>query len=182
MSPLRLSGSTSGFSQLDAPAIAGDQTFTLPGTGGTIDRLNRAGNILQVVNATYSTQVTNNTSTYADTGLSASITPSSASSKVIIIVNQSGVIKTISNVDNGCSLRLLRNSTNILANFVIAAGYTGTAAINVVGTQSACYIDSPATTSAVTYKTQFANYTNAASVQVQVNSDNSTILLLEVAA
>jgi len=36
MSPLRLTGSTSGYSQLDAPAIAGDQTFTLPGTGGTI--------------------------------------------------------------------------------------------------------------------------------------------------
>jgi hypothetical protein len=36
MSPLRLNGSTSGYSQLDAPAIAGDQTFTLPGTGGTI--------------------------------------------------------------------------------------------------------------------------------------------------
>jgi hypothetical protein len=36
MSPLRLNGSTSGFSQLDAPAIAGDQTFTLPGTGGTL--------------------------------------------------------------------------------------------------------------------------------------------------
>jgi hypothetical protein len=35
MSPLRLTGSTSGYSQLDAPAIAGDQTFTLPGTGGT---------------------------------------------------------------------------------------------------------------------------------------------------
>ena len=36
MSPLRLNGSTSGYSELEAPAIAGDQTFTLPGTGGTI--------------------------------------------------------------------------------------------------------------------------------------------------
>lgn len=36
MSPLRLTGSTSGYSQLNAPAVAGDQTFTLPGTGGTI--------------------------------------------------------------------------------------------------------------------------------------------------
>jgi len=53
MSPLRLTGSTSGYSQIDAPAVAGDQTFTLPGTGGTLDRLNRAGNVLQVVNATF---------------------------------------------------------------------------------------------------------------------------------
>jgi hypothetical protein len=33
---LRLNGSTSGYSEIDAPAIAGDQTFTLPGTGGII--------------------------------------------------------------------------------------------------------------------------------------------------
>ena len=84
MSPLRLNGSTSGYSQLDAPAIAGDQTFTLPGTGGTIDRLNRAGNILQVVNGTYSTQTTSSSSTPADTGLTATITPTSASSKILV--------------------------------------------------------------------------------------------------
>ena len=33
---LRLNGSTSGYSEIEAPAVAGDQTFTLPGTGGTI--------------------------------------------------------------------------------------------------------------------------------------------------
>jgi hypothetical protein len=33
---LRLNGSTSGYSEIDAPAVAGDQTFTLPGTGGII--------------------------------------------------------------------------------------------------------------------------------------------------
>ena len=182
MSPLRLNGSTSGYSQLDAPAIAGDQTFTLPGTGGTIDRLNRAGNILQVVNATYGTSVSNSTSTYADTGLSTSITPSSTSSKVLIIVNQAGVYKTSGFINNGCNLRLLRNSTIIVADFAIAAGYTVSTTANIVGTQSVCYLDSPATTSAVTYKTQFANFANAAAVLVQASSDISTITLMEVAA
>jgi hypothetical protein len=33
---LRLNGSTSGYSEIEAPAVAGDQTFTLPGTGGNL--------------------------------------------------------------------------------------------------------------------------------------------------
>jgi hypothetical protein len=33
---LRLNGSTSGYSEIDAPAVAGDQTFILPGTGGDL--------------------------------------------------------------------------------------------------------------------------------------------------
>jgi hypothetical protein len=183
MSPLRLNGSTSGFSQLDAPAIAGDQTFTLPGTGGTIDRLNRAGNILQVVNGQTSTIVTNATSTFADTTLTATITPTSASSKIFILVSQSGVAKLTNNTS--VSLRLLRNSTSILQ-FVDSAGSTNSTAYNEVGGASACYLDSPATTSAVTYKTQFASAANTATVVVQNYFAsplcNSTITLLEVAA
>ena len=33
---LRLNGTTSGYSEITAPAVAGDQTFTLPTSGGTI--------------------------------------------------------------------------------------------------------------------------------------------------
>ena len=96
MSPLRLSGSTSGFSQLDAPAIAGDQTFTLPGTGGTIDRLNRAGNILQVVNYQTGALATGTTTipiddtipqnTEGNEYMTLAITPTNASSKLLINV------------------------------------------------------------------------------------------------
>jgi len=176
MSPLRLNGSTSGYSQLDAPAIAGDQTFTLPGTGGTLDRLNRAGNILQVVNATTSTGVSATSSTYVDTTLAATITPTSASSKILITVHQNGVGKTN---DNYAGLRLLRASTQI-ALMDITAGYTGTATANRIGSVSIEYLDSPNTTSAVTYKTQLNSDTSNSSVQI--NSAVSTITLMEVAA
>jgi hypothetical protein len=40
MSALRLTGSTSGYSEITPPAVAGDQTFTLPGTGGTLTTTN----------------------------------------------------------------------------------------------------------------------------------------------
>lgn len=178
--PLRLNGSTSGYSQLDAPAIAGDQTFTLPGTGGTIDRLNRAGNILQVVSATTSTLVTNNTSTYADTGLTASITPTSSSSKVLVLVSQNGLFKSVNNAASGVNIKLFRGATELA--LAGAVGYTGTL-LNVYSSSvSFCYLDDPGTTSATTYKTQFANYTNAVGVGVQDISSKSTITLMEVAA
>ena len=176
--PLRLNGSTSGYSQLDAPAIAGDQTFTLPGTGGTIDRLNRAGNILQVVNAAYATTASSSSTSYTDTGLTASITPSSSSSKILVLVNQAGCSKITSNTY--LRLILLRGATT-LATFENSAAYTGTTAINYIGACSICFLDSPATTSSTTYKTQFSSAAGAA-VAVQDSNITSTITLMEVAA
>ena len=181
--PLRLNGSTSGYSQLDAPAIAGDQTFTLPGTGGTIDRLNRAGNILQVVNATYSTQTTSSSSTFSDTGLTATITPTSASSKILVLVTQAGCGKETNNTY--LQLRLLRDAT-VVSNFERSAGYTATITSNYFGSSSVCYLDSPATISATTYKTQMNSKANNALVLVQTTESGvnsmSTITLMEIAA
>ena len=51
----------------------------------------------------------------------------------------------------------------------------------MIGSASTAYLDSPATTSAVTYKTQFWNRVNASAVQVQTNSIRSSIVLVEVA-
>ena len=177
--PLRLNGSTSGYSQLDAPAIAGDQTFTLPGTGGTIDRLNRAGNILQVVNATYSTSTTLASSTYADTNLSASITPTSSASNVLVVVHHNGCGKNTSNTQ--LQLRLLKDST-VIAQIEDTAGFDGSSGSNYIGTCSISYLDSPSSTSVITYKTQYASAGNTSQVQLQANSTVSTITLMEVAA
>lgn len=179
MSPLRLTGSTSGYSQLDAPAVAGDQTFTLPGTGGTLDRLNRAGNILQVVNATYSTPASSSSVTYADTGLTASITPTSTSSKILVIVNQAGCGKDTNNTNLG--LKLFRGSTE-LCKFEHSAGYTNTATASFIGSCSVCYLDSPSSTSSTSYKTQFASLGSVVAVRIQDNNSVSTITLMEVAA
>jgi hypothetical protein len=183
MSPLRLTGSTSGFSQLDAPAIAGDQTFTLPSTGGTLDRLNRAGNILQVVNATYSTEATSTSSAFADTGLTATITPTSSSSKVLVIVSQAGCHKGLS--DTSLQLKLLRDATDV-AWIERAGAQDGSSGTNNIGSCSICYLDSPSTTSATTYKTQFASQVNTSRVRVQISASGiapvSTITLMEIAA
>ena len=123
MSPLRLNGSTSGYSQLDAPAVAGDQTFTLPGTGGTLDRLNRAGNVIQVVNYQTGAVATGTTTipfdntipqnTEGNEYMSLSITPTNANNKLLINVKS---IFTSSSSDQAFTLALFQDSTaNALA-------------------------------------------------------------------
>jgi hypothetical protein len=180
VSAIRLTGSTSGYAEITPSAIAGDVQLVLPSTAGTLDRLNRAGNVLQVVTGSTSTNTVNNTNVYADTTLTASITPTSASSKILVLVNQAGLYKT-GNLDSGVTLQLLRDSTSLIE-FAIAAGYTGTTTDNIPNAATTSYLDSPNTTSSVTYKTQFRNGVNAGGVRVQANSSFSTITLLEVAA
>jgi hypothetical protein len=136
------------------------------------------GKVLQVVQATYSTATSNSTTTYADTGLSLSITPSSASSKVLVLT-MTPARKAIGNSDNGLWIRIVRGATSVLE-----SGYAlFTGADNALfGVVSQHYLDSPSTTSATTYKTQFKNNTAAASVDVQFNAQTSTIILMEIGA
>jgi hypothetical protein len=184
MANLILNGSTSGSVTLSSPAVSGTTTLTLPTTSGTVltNGTNTnfpAGSVLQVVNATYSTETSNSTSTYADTGLTASITPSSTSSKILVLVNQAGVGKNTGNISSAVNVKLLRNSTDICT-FAVTIGYTQSNSYNLGFSSTTSYLDSPSTTSSVTYKTQFANGQNAASVRVQTDSSTSTITLLEI--
>ena len=183
MSSIAITGGATGtgvFSLL-APSTSTNRTLTLPDAAGTVALQGGAGvgKVLQVVNAITSTQTSNSTNTYADTGLTASITPTSATSKILVLVDVAGVYKLTS--DTACDIKLLRNSTDLIT-FAKDAGYNGTVAQNIVGTQSCNYLDSPATTSATVYKAQFMSSSNSAAVRVQNGSQTSTITLMEIAA
>ena len=137
------------------------------------------GKVLQVVAFATNTQVISSTSTFVTTGLTATITPISASNKVLVMVMQSGLRKE--STDTFLELRLMRGATEI---FMIEtfAGYTATTTQNVVAAGGANYLDAPATTSAVVYSTQFRSGANTANVRVQQGSSGSTIVLMEIAA
>jgi hypothetical protein len=140
------------------------------------------GKVLQVVNATTSTSVAITTSTFTDTTLTATITPTSASSKVLVLVSQNGFWRSAG--DGAVSLRLMRGGTTIV-NMESLLGYTATSMNNAPGGSSTSYLDSPATTSATTYKTQFSRDAGTWTVQVAgVGAINatSTITLLEIGA
>lgn len=189
-----LQGSTSGSVTLQEPAIAGTTVLTLPAVSGTVLTTGSSGqsipkaalptgSVLQVVNVTYSNAASRTSNVYADTGLSASITPTSATSKILVMVSHNGCRKDSNNTN--LQVILLRGSTQI-SGIDGAGGFTNSSATNDFGGISISYLDSPATTSSTTYKTQFRSEANNATVYVNnVNgsgSTNSTMTLMEIAA
>lgn len=136
------------------------------------------GKILQVVQSTYSTEVTSSSGTFADTGLSASITPSSTSNKVLVFVYNNWE-KSSANGDNGLKYKLVRGSTDIFTSYIF--GYTSTT-LRLLGTYSAQYLDSPSTTSSTTYKLQFNNFVNSSAVITQNGGSTAVMILMEVGA
>jgi len=149
------------------------------------------GKVLQVVSATYSTSTTVSSTTWTDTGLSASITPSATSSKILILVSQPLELGADSGqADLGGGQRILRGSTFIYGdNSASAPGtsyvYLNTSAfLNYIWWANLTYLDSPSTTSSTTYKTQIAANSTAGNerIKAQGGSNTSSIILMEIGA
>ena len=135
------------------------------------------GKILQVVMGTTTSASTTNSSSFSDTNLTATITPSATSSKILVLVSQNGVRKQDNTSTN---LNLLRGGT-IISEFGKQVGGTSSTLLQQ-NSVSVGYLDSPATTSATTYKTQYASNNGVYQSAVQQNSEMSTIILMEVGA
>lgn len=147
----------------------------------------KLGKVLQVVQGTTSTPVTNSTAGFVATGLSASITPSSASSKILVLVNQNTYSTRTAN-QSGYGFRVLRNSTVIQAansdNTDSQGAIGGASAVTYGGIHSASVLDSPATTSAITYSVTARPLSTGSSGSIthQYNNSVSSIILMEIAA
>ena len=160
-----------------------------------------AGSILQVIQVTHTAEVSTTGITYVNTGLSASITPSSSSNKILVMVTQRFFIQRSTDQARG-GFRLLRNTGS--GNSVIMQGPNTNngqepggegqstnlgGSTQVAGAFNCAFLDSPSTTNSTTYSTQFANNQSSASPTIFVNSLNnnggedgvSTMTLLEVA-
>jgi hypothetical protein len=172
-------------------------TGTLSASGGIAKASLPTGSVLQVVNAAYSTQVTNSSTTYADTNLTATITPSSATSKILVLVSQRLMVVGGAAVGYGyqtdAGLQLLRDATVLVTSNSDSGGKysiflsTGVAPssgiIGISGIVALNYLDSPASTSALVYKTQCAKGTSGmGDVYANNGTNQSTITLMEIAA
>ena len=135
------------------------------------------GKIIQIVNADYAGQTVTSSSSFQDTGLSASITPTSASNKILVEVHQTGLEKRSS--DTVIDVSLFRDSSEIQS-FLIDGGWTADSNPIRFGGAGVTKLDSPNTTSSVTYKTMFRG-TGSADVRVQSSGSRSSITLYEVA-
>ena len=139
------------------------------------------GKLLQVVHAHTATIANSSSTSYADTGLTASITPSATSSKVIVIINQS--VAKMGGANSYGNFRVYRDSTEIGGTIPARAlGHTNNTEEIYLGMPfNYNFQDSPSSTSSVTYKTQFNNGAGTGTIRCQPDSSQSYILLMEVA-
>jgi hypothetical protein len=214
MASIVIAGDTSGTITLTAPLVAGNNTLSLPAVTDTLVGVaasqtltNKsiaasqltgtiaaarlpAGSVLQVLQTTKTdTFSTSSTSKTDITGMSVSITPTSATSKILIIatVNYGGN-------DYNFFCDLLRGATVLNAPAsgvnpctISLCGITNTTYQIFEGTIS--FLDSPATTSSTTYKLQIACQTGGTFYLNRSNRNSaadsvcsSTITVMEIAA
>jgi len=189
--------STIGQNGLNAPLSLTSPALTTPnlGTPSALVLTNATalpkaalptGSVLQVVNGFTSTAVTSTTTdVWVDTGITATITPTSASSKIMVIANICGMFKNDGNQYNRLGIQLLRGAT-VMGIISLRNLYTNTGMQFSLPGAMYSKLDSPATTSATTYKVQFLQEapgsTGGVSVQKDSNSGESQIFLMEIAA
>jgi len=154
--------------------LASNVTGTLAtGNGGTGATSFAPGKILQVQSQTLNTEASTNSQAFSDTGLTINITPSSTSSKVLVMVGL-GAIYSTSNSE--MQLKLLRGSTD-LGRFVVNSA-PGVVACGTAVNQ----LDTPNSISQQTYKVQFYYNAGGGSVFICINNSTATITAMEIAA
>jgi len=188
--PLTTKGDLFGFDSADARIPVGTDGYVLtadstqslgvkwaaPAAGG--------GKVLQVISATTPSDEYVASVSYADSKLTATITPSLASSKILVLITQH--LRLSRGVDSTAvgKIRLMRDSTSIyeLAEQILAAKATNTTRLDQP--VAITFLDSPATTSATIYKTQIAVSSTANDSHIEAQFENyiSTITLLEIGA
>jgi hypothetical protein len=144
-----------------------------------------SGSVIQVVQVSTTTTVTITSTSFVDTGLSASITPTSASSKVLVIVSNTVKHFQQTNALRDFVTQIVRGTTPITLRDI--SSYGGTGANGYFETElngSIVFLDSPTTASPVTYKTQakISNASNDTRVDFNPRSSTGSIILMEIAA
>jgi hypothetical protein len=150
-------------------------------TASQLNNMRGAFRILQIVSATRSTLFTSSSTTYTDvTTMTATITPSATSSQVLVWFTTAGVG---ANGTADVLGRLLRGASSICETAFVAGVIAGN---NESRPTTVFYLDSPATTSATTYKLQ-ARTTSANAFSIGGRYDGSytgvsSFMVMEVSA
>jgi hypothetical protein len=136
------------------------------------------GKVLQVVSGTDSTSRSTTSTSFVTTNLSVSITPSLATSKILVLISQNGVYKD--GTGNGTDIEFRRDAT-VLGRIAENAGGENSGSYSIGTGAVTSYLDSPNTTSAITYETFFRRTGADGAAYVQVYGCLSMITCLEIA-
>ena len=143
------------------------------------------GKVGQVVQASTSTAVNVASTSVADTGLTVNITPTASTSKVLVQVNQN-ILTDIDTTAANSKIKLLRGSTTVIdftTNIArVEAG--GASSVKFGNLTTFSFLDSPSTTSQITYKTRGAisSTSNNGTARFQNSSVPSVITVMEILA
>ena len=181
MSKIALTPNASGTGvfTIASPNSNTDRTLTLPDEAGTLDRLERAGNVLQVLGFSQTLSFTTSSTSYTDTGITGvTITPSSTSSKILLLARMPTYTSRY-----GYGIQVKRNGTAIYTPgisppYEMYCDPSTNANLRVNWVMN--IVDSPATTSACTYT--FFMAVNAGSSGVGEGYYTSFFTLMEIAA
>jgi hypothetical protein len=185
MSKVRLYGATSGFVELAAPDVADDGVLTLPTSAQGILAAN-GGIGSNVVSVTKTDSFTTNSMTYVEvTGLNASITPTSDTSKVLVVVSMGA---SSSDTAANFYMRIHRGSTALSNQEQVSVRQS---AVNQIDSSTTVLLDSPGTGLSVNYNVRIRSTGvdgDPRNVRVNLRGDGadvvtvSTITLIEVKA
>lgn len=167
LTKLNFGGSQTALTANDIPVLSGSN---LP-----------SHSILNIVQGSTSTQTNMGGTSYADTGLSASITPSSTSSKVLIIINQYYTFRTTTTGHRTGYFRLIGGGSELVQQLYVKEQQDNASEDQEGKIAAFNYLHSPSTTSAVTYKTQFRLSGTTADLWAQHQGTTSFITLMEIA-
>ena len=158
-------------------SVTANRTITIPDASFTVPTADTVGTgrIIQMVQATDTSALSSSSTSYVDTGLTANITCSSTSSKVLVLVSM-GTFGADAAGSGGAAIKLLRGSSALIENSGLGAHPTITY-LYTAG-PSFSYLDSPNSSSQITYKTQFKS--NGGENFVTSHASTATITLLEV--
>lgn len=139
------------------------------------------GSVIQTVSVTYGTSTTTTSTSFVDTGLTASITPRFSSSKILISVSQAFSMVGPDDNQYQSNLVITDGSNNNLFGHTVWDQFRIKNMIAIAWQANLQYLHSPSTTSAFTYKTRMkAQYGTGNNVYAQMDGSDSNITLMEI--
>ena len=136
------------------------------------------GKVLQIVGATTVTETSTTSTTYVDTNLTASITPSSTSSKIYISL--SGVVDD-DQATNNPQISLFRGATDIFSSTISGFAATYSSSGRQASSVGLAHLDSPSTTSSTTYTVKIKQPGGPNTVKFCAISTTASMVLMEIA-
>ena len=153
------------------------QNIEGPSSGANANKVIIPGHVIQVVQGSTDTAMTSASTSYADNGLTAKIKPTSTLSKILVRKAQHYRFNRY-----GFSIKIMRGSTNVFVpvnNYMVYNSDSNADQRTFLNYE---VLDSPSSTSALTYKTQVILATSSGvSLQLQGNDFFSFMTLMEIA-